>query len=251
MKNLILDFSKNNSIYKRCRIFCIASLLTLGSCDDFVTVEVPSNQLSSPLVFDSNSTATAALVAIYSQIRSKGLLTGGPSGLQLKLGEYTDELTFFGSGGQTDTSFYNNSVLQSNSTVKNWWDNTYSQIYAVNAVLQGVENSTKLSTAEKNQINGEALFIRGMLHFHLTNLFGDIPYVINTDYILNKDISKTIHSEVFNKVENDLKTAELLLKLEYYPPTELDRTKPRHKLFWHDFIYTAENGAMLQKVHQI
>jgi len=185
------------------------------SCDDFVEVDPPTTQLSSPLVFEEYSTANAALVAIYAEIRDNGLLTGNPNGMSYKLGEYTDELQFFGAGGQTDASFYNNIVLANNTEVKNWWNATYNQIYATNALLEGLANATALTTIQKEQLQGEALFIRALLHFHLTNLYGDLPYVTTTNYSTNSTISKTATTAIYEKVEADLLRAESLLNAAY------------------------------------
>ena len=215
MKNSIQKSRKYNG-FKTVSCSAFLSLIMMCySCDDFVNVDLPTTQLSSNLVFEDYNTATAAVLAVYAQIRDKGLTTGNPSGMQIKLGEYTDELQFFGAGGQTDASFYSNIVLPNNNTVKNWWNNTYSQIYATNAILEGVQKSTALNTNQKNQLTGEALFCRALLHFYLTNLYGDIPYITNTNYNTNTTIPKTSVNIVYEKLEADLLIAEALLNLEY------------------------------------
>lgn len=190
-------------------------LLVVTACDDFVIVDIPTTQLSSELVFENYDTATAALVAIYAELRDNGLLTGNSNGMQAKLGEYTDEMQFFGAGGQTDAAFFNNIVLPSNADVYNWWNTTYTQIYATNAVLEGVEKSQALTNSQKDQLRGEALLIRALLHFHLTNLFGSIPYVTTTNYKVNTTIAKIPAGAVYENVEADLITAETLLNTAY------------------------------------
>ena len=215
MKNIIHKNKSQLFVITAIRLFAICIPLLMISCDDFVQVDVPSTQLSSPLVFENNSTATAALGAIYAQIRDNGLLTGNPNGMQSKLGEYTDELTFYGAGGQTDASFYNNIVIPTNTDVKNWWNTTYQQIYATNALLEGVQNSKSLTASQKERLRGEALFIRALLHFHLTNLFDAIPYVKTTDYTANTKIGKIGITKVYENVEMDLLVSEALLDVEY------------------------------------
>ncbi|UFH35090.1 RagB/SusD family nutrient uptake outer membrane protein [Flavobacterium acetivorans] len=215
MKNIIQKSKSHYFVTTAIRFFSICIPLLMLSCDDFVQVDVPSTQLSSPLVFENNSTATAALGAIYAQIRDNGLLTGNPNGMQSKLGEYTDELTFYGAGGQTDASFYNNILLPTNMDVKNWWNTTYQQLYTTNALLEGVENSKSLTAFQKERLRGEGLFIRALLHFHLTNLYGAIPYVKTTDYTANTKISKMGTTKVYENVEVDLLESEALLDVEY------------------------------------
>jgi hypothetical protein len=50
------------------------------------------------------------------------------------------------------------------------WVNAYKQIYAVNNIIEGIEESQDyLDESTSNQIRGEAYFIRALLHFYLVN----------------------------------------------------------------------------------
>jgi hypothetical protein len=221
MKNTLYPSRRRNSILLRTLLAFL--LLPLSACEDFVQVDVPSTQLSSPLVFEDYSTATAALMAIYAKIRDSGLLTGNPGGMHAKLGQYTDELIFYGAGGQTDASFYNNAVLPTNTDVRNWWSVTYNQVYAVNALLEGVRDSESLSQPQKQQLTGEALFIRALLHFHLTNLYGPVPYIKSTEYVANMRTGRIDTGQVYGNAETDLLAAVELLGMDYLTP---DRIRP-------------------------
>ena len=185
------------------------------SCDDFTDVDLPNSQLNTVTVFEDNATATAALTSIYSKIRDNGLLAGTSTGLSHQLGNYTDELTYYGNPLNTTFNFYNNTLLASNGDLSNLWGSTYNQIYAANAVIDGVALSTKLTESQKNQLTGEALFVRGLLHFYLTNLYGAVPYVTTTDYLLNSTVGKQSVSTVYGLVKNDLVVASSLLSDAY------------------------------------
>lgn len=224
MKNKTKKYKSFIEAFSVIKVVFLLSILSLNvACDDFVQVEVPTNQLSAPLIFENNDTATAALVAIYAKIRDNGMLAGNPTGFQAKLGEYTDELTFYGTAAQLDASFYNNIVLPNNQVVRTWWNSTYNQIYATNALLEGIEKSKALTLAQKEQLRGEALFIRAFLHFHLTNLYGAIPYVTTTNYSTNTTIGKIQTEKIYDKTEEDLLLSEALLDEEYINP---QRTRP-------------------------
>lgn len=192
-------------------IFC--SLLY--SCDSFVDVDLPTSQLTGNTVFENKNTANAALVNVYAQIRDNGLITGKPTGISNLLGNYSDELTFYGTDSNAAKDFYNNTIIESNTTVAGWWNNTYKQIYAANAVIEGVSNNTKLIESDKNQLLGEALFIRALLHFYLTNIYGNIPYITTTSYQTNAVVSKKPVSEIYSEVINDLQKAISLLPSNY------------------------------------
>jgi hypothetical protein len=198
-------------------------ILLFVSCDDFVTVDLPNSQLTAPVVFEDMATANAAMTSIYSKIRDNGLLTGSPSGLSHQLGNYTDELDYYGDPLNLSFDFYNNSLSASNTHMKGLWLATFNQIYAANAVYYSAEHSTTLSLADKNQLKGEALFVRGLLHFYLANLYGDVPYIATTDYTQNINVSRLPITTVYTNIKNDLTNAVDLLSESYITS---NRTRP-------------------------
>ncbi|WP_409415784.1 RagB/SusD family nutrient uptake outer membrane protein [Flavobacterium sp. PS2] len=213
------------TIYKKKHYWCIVKKIfflsftfSMPACDSFLDVDLPKSQLTNTTVFQDYTTANAAMADVYSKIRDKGLLTGTLVGLTSQLGNYTDELTFYGSATSATFGFYTNQVLPSNTTVALFWNNSYNQIYAANAVLEGVRPST-FSHQQKAQLEGEALFVRGLLHFYLLQLFGEIPYIETTDYRINSVVTRMSTTEVYTHIITDLKTAENLL-LPVYSGTE-------------------------------
>lgn len=206
-----------NTIYlKETKLLLMVFLtITLCSCDSFVDVELPNSQLTTPAVFEDMATANAAMTSIYSSMRDRGMLTGAPSGLSQQLGNYADELDFYGYSQSSTNYYYMNALTPSLRDINALWGDTYNQIYAANAVLYGVENSTTLSTENKNQLKGEALFVRALLHFYLVNLYGDVPYVSTTDYQINSTVSRMPVATVYNLIKADLTTALDLLSQDY------------------------------------
>lgn len=202
-------------------LFLMISILMI-SCDSFVEVDLPESQLTKTAVFKDYNTADAAMADVYAKIRDKGTLTGLQFGISNYLGNYTDELTFYGPPSNSTTEFYNNTILPSNSTVALFWNNSYNQIYAANAILEGVRTSS-LSIKEKAQLEGEALFVRGLIHFYLFQLFGEIPFIKTTDYKTNSKIQRMPASIVYENIISDLKMSAGLL-LPAYSNTE--RVRP-------------------------
>jgi len=152
------------------------------SCDSFVDIDLPESQLTGVTVFEDEATADAAMANIYANIRDNGLLTGTQFGLSNNLGIYTDELRFYGDTSFSSFYFYNNTLLASNPLIATYWNSSYNQIYATNALYEGVESSPYISQEDSDRLLGEALFVRALLHFYLANLYGDIPYIPITDY---------------------------------------------------------------------
>jgi hypothetical protein len=195
-------------------LLAVGPLLFVAGCDSFVEVELPSSQLSAATVFEEPATANAAMTDIYGKMRDTGVLTGYGYGMHAALGMYTDELEYYGPAGST-TFFYNNTLLPNNGDVSLWWSSSYNQIYAANAVYEGVSASTKLSQAVKDQLMGEAVLVRALLHFYLVNLYGDVPYITTTDYKQNQMVHRMPSAAVYTRIIADLETAQTLLPNNY------------------------------------
>lgn len=191
------------------------------SCDSFVEVEQPNSQLTSDAVFSNYITATAAVKDIYAKMRDAGLCTGKPIGLTHLLGQYTDELNCHQVGATTAQPFNNNTITATNTFVQDLWNQTYSQIYAANAVIKGVTASSALSAPQKEQLIGEALFIRAWLHSYLVGVYGACPYIVTTDYVQNSNVSRLPQSQVYALCIADLEQAATLLPEAYLTVTRV------------------------------
>ncbi len=200
---------------------CITTVFVLlfCSCESFVEVELPDNQINGETVFQNKGTATAALVNVYIGLRDAVLLNGGLNNITTALGHYADELEKF---GDVD-NYYNNSLQPLNSEVFSTWSSTYNLIYSANTVIEGLNSSNQIAEEDKNQLIGEALFVRAMMHFYLTNLFGDIPYISTTDFEKNNNASKLPVDQVYSNIIADLLVAKDLIS-DIYISNE--RTRP-------------------------
>ena len=194
-------------------MFLFAAML--AGCTSFVEVEVPDSQLTGAIVFEDVATANAAMADIYSKLRDSGVLTGQPSGTNATLGLYSDELDYYGFGGDGMEFLFVNALLPSNPIVSDSWTMSYHQIYCCNAVIEGVAQSTALTEAQKQQFTGEALFVRSLLHFYLLNMYGDIPIITTTDYEINRLAERMPASAVYERVVTDLNSAIALLPEDY------------------------------------
>ena len=202
-----------NTLIKKLALV-LTVLLALNSCEEFTEVDLPESQLASTSVFENESIARAALASIYAQMRERGFVSGTTIGGTLLLSSYSDDLDFYGNNLDIQ-QFSNHTVLASNLFLNELWASGYTQIYATNALLEGVEKSTSISTEVKNQLIGEALFLRSLIHFYLANLFGSIPYVTTTDYKLNSTINKTLEHDVYGLILSDLQYSESLVSAAY------------------------------------
>lgn len=194
-------------------------MFAAASCDELVTVGKPDTGMVRGAVFESNATAQAAMAGVYLKLAGSSSFAGGGFGSVTVLeGTYADELYSYGTSASSSTAFYLNTVSAPNATVSSLWTGIYNIVYSANSILEGLGASTGTSEAVRNQLTGEALFIRAFCHFYLVNLFGDIPYIESTDYTINAAVSRIPVDEVYARLIADLQKARGLLANDYPSP---------------------------------
>jgi starch-binding outer membrane protein, SusD/RagB family len=193
----------------------VLSFIAVISCDDYVAVDLPPTQLTAAAVFEDKLSANAAMIEVYVKMRKAGIFSGTSSGVGASMGAYADELDYFGDDTKGISFFYGNALLPSLTDISTLWNNSYSQIYGVNAVIEGVQKSAALLQADRDQIRGEALFVRALVHFYLQQLYGDIPYITTTDYRINGKVVKMSALDLYPKLIADLEEATTLLPEGY------------------------------------
>ncbi len=239
------DFSNNRCIFSGVGstfLFgCLAVVLLFSSCTKFVQVEDPPNLLTDDKVFTSNNSATSAMLSVYidmmnDQFGSNGSFVcfsmsalGGMSANELSWTQNNTTAPVF-------QQFTDHNLTPDNSYVEAFWEDGYTYIYRVNAILKGLETATGMTDDVIAQLKGEAMFMRAFCYFYLVNLFGDVPLILKTDYLENMKVPRTPAAQVWDQIISDLKEAKGLLKADY--PTE-GRLRPN--------LYTAQ--ALLSRAY--
>ncbi|MFD2554773.1 RagB/SusD family nutrient uptake outer membrane protein [Sphingobacterium tabacisoli] len=190
------------------------TLLSLLSCEGLIEVEKPVNQIYKKEVFENTKTATAALAGLYASLFESSPLAGDQTGSLM--GVYTDDMTFNVSVSNSGLpEIYGNQQIAANPKVLSYWTSAYQLVYTANAIIEGTEASTTLADKDKNWIKGEALLLRSILYFYLQQVYGDIPFVTQTDYTINRQMAKTSSDQLLDKLAADLETAGALLSDDY------------------------------------
>ncbi|REC60146.1 RagB/SusD family nutrient uptake outer membrane protein [Chryseobacterium pennae] len=220
-------------------LFLILLQYFFVSCEKMIDVDLPQNQIPSEQVFEDVQTADAALAALYSGLWDNSPLAGDQTGKLL--GTYTDDLSYYATTSTNGIlDLYQNNHTDSNAAVYAYWASAYQKIYMANAVIEGIEQSVSLSTADRNRLKGEALLIRTMLFFYLQQIYGDIPMPTTTDYNINKVLPKTSSNEALTKIEADLNIVINLISDYYHNPERIFPNKKVAELMLAK-VYMAQN----------
>ncbi len=208
---MVANRRKNNDFYFA--LCCLFLLLPSLSCNKLVSVPLPISSVTTGQVYSSDPTATAAMLGIYSYMNTSRSWSNSYTSIYLALS--ADELTDQPSGGEKYDQFLSNdlSTIQNSTRVlQAFWQPAYFEIYSANAVISGVQSSTaNVSSGTKNQLTGEAKFIRAFCYFYLTNIFGDVPLNLSTDFNQTVLLHKSPQAEVYNQIVNDLQDAQNLM----------------------------------------
>ncbi|MBO0355921.1 RagB/SusD family nutrient uptake outer membrane protein [Flagellimonas aurea] len=249
MKTLNISFRK---VLQAGYLTLALLFLALGSCEDFVDVDLPKDQITGEIVFQDPATVEAALGRIYSQLRENAFSTGRSSGITYLMGHYADELTLNAIDLPNVQVYANNNVLPSDNTVKGYWDTGYSMIYEANRIMEGVDASTELSMEEKSQFMGEAKFLRAYAHFYLMHLFGPVPYITGTDYRVNSEIARLEVEQVYQKLIEDLTSAkESLPTLSGNPEKARANHWAASALLARVFLYQGDSESALAEAEYV
>jgi hypothetical protein len=149
-------------------------LLSFSGCDDFLKEEV-RGIINPRNFYTSDAEAILAVNGVYSDLRQNGLY-GNWQGIhnftQIGADELESSRVF---GGNEQIQAY--TLTESNyANARNLWELLYRLIGDANSVINNVTGNANVSQAVQHQVTGEALFLRSLAYYHLTNLWGDVPY---------------------------------------------------------------------------
>lgn len=175
----------------------------LVSC---LQMQPETNQLTNEVVLRDSLSATAVVTNIYAEMANEEHYVGAffDDGLRLMLGMTADE---WGQVYDGCISFMNNQISPQDHPIQKIWTSSYHSIYQANMILEGLTTDSDLSPEFTAQLLGEASFLRAFMYFYLTNLFGDVPLVIGTDYRVNDALPRAPQETVYQQMIADLQNA--------------------------------------------
>jgi starch-binding outer membrane protein, SusD/RagB family len=215
---------------KEFKLYIIAVFVLMAiavfSCKKLVDVPLPHDQIVADNVFSNDQTALSAVMGLYSNNANSNLivLNGGAS---VYCSLSADDIYNVGSNANYDP-FTDNALVSSSTIVNtNFWSASYKNIYQANALLEGLRKSKSLTDSLRAQLVSEVLFIRSLNYFYLTNLFGDIPLVLNTDYRANDTMARTSTTNVYTQIAADLEEAKNGMQAAYATNSSFPKERVR------------------------
>ena len=200
----------------------LISIISMGAllgiftgCDKYLDLE-PSQSISENIALTSDENVKNVLIGAYSEFALPGIyggcllrnseLLGGNGEIQW-VGTYIDPRQIF-----------NKTMIASNSEAAAQWTDSYEVINTVNNILGAL---AVVKDADRDRVEGESLFLRGMMYFDLVRFFADqyvfgaanpqlgVPLVLTPTRGINESSFVTRNSvdEVYAQVISDLTLA--------------------------------------------
>ena len=171
-------------------IFALFSIYLLGACEDILDIEDIDNY-NPELVWNDENLANAYLANLYPMF-----------------GNWNPDADVFSQ--QVDgIPFYPDRVTISNGDFKNW---NYGRIRLINQAIVDV-SAGSLPQEVKDNITGQALFMRAFTYFGMVNYHGGVPYIkVPQDrYADDLYVTRNSTKECFDFILQDLDDAIALL----------------------------------------
>lgn len=212
--------------YKCILAIAVFSLVAITGCKKFIEVDPPIGKTSQENVYNNDANAIAVLTGIYTKMSQADLsVANNLPAISLYTGLAADEFTLFGTEQARQQYFLNQ--LTPGTIGTDFWNPVYQTVFVCNNALEALSASVGLSQGVKQQLEGEAKFIRAFCYFYLINLYSDVPLVISTNWKMSTAMPRTNKDLVYAQITSDLKDAQILLSNDYLDKTLLATTAER------------------------
>ncbi len=187
-------------------LFAIFMLSMLSGCLDLV--ENPKATLTPGTYFKTPEELEGVIAAMYRAL--------APDDAWGFAGGFT---SYFGSDdlathpGSNKIDFRDFDRLQGsagNANMEGQWRGPWRSIYQANAIISAIDKVEFTSDSQKNNVVGQAYFIRALSYYYLTRTFGDLPIVTESIDVDDRPDRQPM-KEVYTVILDDLQKAESYL----------------------------------------
>lgn len=190
------------------KVLLLALPFGLAACSDVLDVS-PTNSIPAATAISDVFGARTALTGAYAALQSSGYY--GESYVN-----FTEVLSDNSRASGTLTTFADadaNKLRADNSQVAAMWNTTYDAINRVNQIIQKVPAVTGITDTERNEILGEAYFLRALHYHNLVKLWGGVPIRLKPAETVTEaaTITRASAADVYTQILADLTQAEKLI----------------------------------------
>lgn len=213
----------NISLASAALLLVLASLFMAG-CKKFLDIGSQPASLTEENAFIDSSTAVGTVLGLYTFIGNTNPQNNSIAFNTTKYGMMSADDAYYLTNSNFDN--WKNNTLAAGNDLQAFWYGYYQIISRANYIIVNLSKNTTIGQTARNQFMGEAKFWRAWAYFYLTNYFGAVPVVTNTEALENSKLPRSPQSEVYKLIQDDLTEAKNLVG-ENYPSIERARVNKK------------------------
>ncbi len=199
-------------------VILIGSIIYLSSCSDFLELKPESqsiavnNSAADSVFYKSPNEVEAALSAAYGGFKNEYY--------QLDYyvnGDAQSDDAYAGGDNPSNFQIDDYNLDATNSNVSRDWSYLYSIIGRVNTIINNIKDIKpgQMTDVRRNEIIGEATFIRAFMYFQLVQLWGDVPLQLTEVKTVSASKLDSIYSIIFpSRSSQDLVYGQIIKDCE-------------------------------------
>lgn len=235
-------------------IFGLITSIFLSACSEDFLDRQSETQIAEDNFWQSKDDAFLALNAVYASLQPPSIYGGN-------LNQWIGFPSFdcFGDNAFNQYKwegagrYMEGIATPADGPIRNIWQDLYRGVARANIVIQNVENMSDelIEQEEREDILGQALFLRSLIYFNLGVYYEDVPLILEFQNLEDAYVPKNSQSEIMEQITNDLILAtDLLPEPSNRPSSQFGyATKgsalgllARVQLYNHN--YTGPNGVL-------
>jgi hypothetical protein len=195
MKNLII-------------VFCI--VFAFSNCSSEFIERPSENSLTAANFFQNEDQILLGLNGVYSSLQGPGMYGGGLNQWQGIPGyDGLGDNAFNQYKWEGPGYFMEGIATPSTGIFNQLWTDSYRTIVRANLIIQKVKDISVdlIPETKKNELLGQAYFLRGLLYFNLAVFYEDAPLITEPQLLETAFVPKNTYDEITNQIIEDLKFA--------------------------------------------
>lgn len=197
--------------YKKLLFLPLSLVLLLTSCEKDLLEFEPTESISDEFAIVDGKSAETAILGVYNKLQSSSYYGG--DGYQAAVYLSGGDLLWVGTLNYYAT-FINHTYRADNRVINDAWYAIFRAVNGANHIIAKVPSlSTDITEQQKNQLVGEAYFLRALAYFDLARAWGNVPIVLQPTNTVSdaNGIKQSPQAAVYDQVLADLDAAEALL----------------------------------------
>lgn len=236
------------------KIFILMLFIVTTSCNDDFLERSSLTAIAEDNFWQSEEDAFLALNGVYASLQGRSMYGGGLNawigfpGFDNFGDNAFNQFKWEGAG-----IFMEGTLTADSGPINSIWQDLYRGIARANLVIQNVQqiDDELIKEETKNDILGQAYFLRALFYFHLATYFEDAPLITAPQQLEEAFVPKNDYAEITAQVVEDLVNAVDLLPLpsarsssQFGYATRGSALALLARVQLYNKIYDGENGVL-------